>query len=169
MSIFQPASEISTNHRCGNCAIMMDQVKWSRCQLCKTFHLCKLCQKIDYDTLPQSTLNKHRHMHQQQHLQDTLITTDSFGEVCFGDSETEEHPARSERRAREYERILREAKISNDYEMFIVMKTLLKNHPPADNRINSLIVQYHLTANERKINILSLDGGGKTADSLIDW
>lgn len=163
ISIFEAASEISSNHRCGNCGIMMDQVKWRRCQICKQFHLCKLCETIEHDALPQSTLNKHRQLHSPEEI----ITRDWFSEVCFGDVEADEREARLARRAAEYQRILQEGRICNDYDMYIVMKTLFRDPPPVENQISSLILQYHLTANERKINILSLDGGGKANEIRI--
>ena len=152
---FKEASEISTNHRCGSCGIMMDQVKWMRCQLCKLFHLCRVCEKI-YDQLSKSTLGRH-----QQHHPDMKITKDLFQSVSIHKIEDEEKPSASATREMEYQRILRDGRITNDYDMFVVINTLIEHSPLADNPINSLIVKYHLKANGRKINILSLDGGGK--------
>ena len=154
--IFQPASEISTSHRCDNCGVMLDQVEWTRCILCKLFHLCKVCDKIPYHDLPNTTLERHRQWHS-----DTEITVDLLQLTSFADVDWDEDPIRWNIREEQYRRIMRQGTIKNDFEMAIIMKTLSHNRSIMNDKTKSLITDYHLKANERKVNILSLDGGGK--------
>lgn len=160
---FRAASEISTNCRCDNCGILISQIAWKRCALCKAFDLCTVCGDIVYDELHELTLQKHRQLHPNRGINGNSLQLVSIEEVDKDDSTT-----RDKRREAEYQRIVHQKKINNDEEMSIIMNKLIKHPPSKDDPVNSLIVQYHLTANERKIHILSLDGGGKTTDVLIN-
>ena len=102
----------------------------------------------------------------QQHHPGTKITRDLFQSVSIHEIEDEEKPSASTTREMESQRILRHGRMTNNYEVFIVMNALIEHSPLIDNPINSLIVKYHLKANKRKINILSLDGGGKITFSF---
>ena len=155
---FQSASEISTNYRCDNCGILISQFKWKRCELCKAFDLCQECGATRYSELPTSTLEKHRQIHSGTSFDEK----NSMQPVFIEDADNDPDTTRDERRQTEYERIVVDAKIENDFEMFMIMNKLKKNPLAVDDLANSLIVQYYLRANQRNIHVLSLDGGGKT-------
>lgn len=156
MAHFRPASEISSNYHCDNCGIFITQVAWKRCTLCKAFDLCPLCANIVYDELPSSTLEKHRKLHPNAHITANSLQVMSIRQVNEDDCTT-----RNERREAEYQRIVQQKNINNDFEMFTIMDKLTKDAPSKDDPVNSLIVQYHLKASRRNIHVLSLDGGGK--------
>ena len=148
--ILQPASEISTHFRCDHCGILLDKVNWMQCKFCRAFDLCADCTSIPYDELSSETLSNHQKLHK-----DTLITGNFLKLVSVKVAETNGNQARINRRQKEYERIVSEKKIENDYDMAVVMDKL------ADNQVNSLVLDYYHKANQRDIRILSLDGGGK--------
>ena len=160
---FQVASEMSTNYRCDNCGVLISQVVWKRCGLCKAFDLCTVCGDIVYDELPELTLQKHRKLHPERGINGNSLQLVSIEEVDNDDSTT-----RDKRREAEYQRIVQQKKINNDYEMFMIMNKLVKDAPSKDDPVNSLIVQYHLRANQRNIRVLCLDGGGKIIGILIN-
>ena len=160
---FKAASEISTNYRCDNCGILISQVEWMRCDLCKAFDLCTECGKITYELLPPQTLNKHQKMHLNTFIQGNALKLVSIEEV-----DNVESPTRDKRREMEYQRIVGHGKIENDFEMFMIMNKLKKEAPANDDPVNSLIVKYHLRANQRNIHVISLDGGGKTTRIRIN-
>jgi len=73
---------------------------------------------------------------------------------------------RKNRRQREFERILNDKKIQNDFDLAVVMAKLqdpkfgLSASSTQDNEVTSIVLEYNLKAARRKLHVLSLDGGG---------
>jgi predicted RNA-binding Zn-ribbon protein involved in translation (DUF1610 family) len=157
--LLQPASEISTHFRCDNCGILLNRVTWMQCKICKAFDLCYECASTDYSDLPSKTLAVHVKLHNN-----APINNDCMGLVFVGDAETDGIQARNKRRDKEYERILHDKTIHNDYDMSVVMDKLKRttlSSTSDGNHIQSIIMDYNLRASKRNIRVLSLDGGGK--------
>jgi hypothetical protein len=163
--LLKPASEISTNFRCDNCGLQLDKITWLQCKLCHAFDLCAGCALTKYDQLPSETLSDHQNLHPDVHIDKDCLT-----EVFVGDAETNGFIARKQRRKEEYEHIIAEKRIGNDYDMAVVMEQLIDDGPISkDDQVNSLVVNYYLKANQRNIRVLSLDGGGEIAVVILKF
>lgn len=174
----ESASEISTHFRCDNCGTTLHEVTWKQCKICKEFDLCHRCEKLDYAKL----LDFVRHDHLQRHIEmseNGLITNDCMESIMVEAAERYANEVRSKKRKQELERIRKEKKIGNDYDISIVMDELeqlkcvssLATPAPASaseedrrHELHSLIARYHLEGHERNIRVLSLDGGGTMND-----
>jgi len=162
--LLQPASEISTHFRCDNCGLLLNKVSWMQCKICKAFDLCDDCAKTEYGELPPETRINHQKLHSN-----APVNNDCMKLILVEEAEIGGNQARLKRRQKEYEHILEENKIQNDYEMSVVMDKLKQtalesssssSTPSQDNQVNSIIVRYYLKATQRNIRVLSLDGGG---------
>jgi predicted acylesterase/phospholipase RssA len=162
--ILKPASKISTHFRCDNCGVLLDNVRWMQCKLCKAFDLCDDCASTTYDKLSRDTIANHQKLHKN-----TPITGDCLKLISVYEAETDGMQDRLKRRQKEYERIVNEKQIENDYEMSVVIDKLKHDSPSTDNQVNSLVVKYYLKANQRNIRVLSLDGGGKRTKIMMNW
>jgi len=156
--LLESASEISTNFRCDNCGLQLDQIIWLQCKYCQAFDLCWECSQTEYEQLPKETLTDHDKSHPNMSL-----TKECLQEVFVRNAEIDGFTARKQRRREEYERIVAEKCIQNDYDMSVVMEKLIDDGSikTNDESVNSLIVNYYLKANRRNISVLSLDGGGE--------
>jgi len=161
--ILQPASEISTHFRCDHCGLLINTVAWMQCKVCKEFDLCETCGKIEYGALSLDTRTHHQKLHDNK-----PVNNDCMKSILVEEAETYGQQARIQRRRKQYERILNEKKIENDYDLAVVMdilkQTKLDLSSPSSssesNQINSIIIDYNLKASRREIHVLSLDGGG---------
>lgn len=163
--LLKPASEISTNFRCDNCGFQLDKITWLQCKLCQAFDLCAECALTEYDQLPSETLSDHQKLHPN-----VDITKDCLREVFVEDAETDGFIARKQRRKEEYERIVAEKRIGNDFDMAVIMEKLIDDGSfTKDDQVNSLVVNYYLKANQRNIRVLSLDGGGETIVLILKF
>lgn len=155
--LLQPASGISTHFYCDSCGTFLDRINWMQCKLCKVFDLCADCSKAEYDQLPYDTRINHQKLHPN-----IVLNKDCLRLVFVEEAETQDREARRTRREKEYERIVEEKAIQNDYDMSVVVHKLALATPLIKtDQEDSLIVNYHLRANQRNIRVLSLDGGGK--------
>ena len=79
-----------------------------------------------------------------------------------------------EGRTQEFNRIMENKRILDDYEMSVVTAMLYEmRHRPVSTseraqqeQLGSMIVEYHTQAYKRTVRILSLDGGGEINDFL---
>lgn len=74
---------------------------------------------------------------------------------------------RLKRREVELQRIIREKRIENDYDMAMVINKLIQDPLPTDDDLKSLVLKYHLTAHQRNIRVISLDGGGNLTEIMV--
>jgi hypothetical protein len=118
--ILQPASEISTHFRCDHCGLLISTVTWMQCKVCKEFDLCNACGKIEYGELSLQT----RIHHQKLHNDNKPVNNDCMKLILVEEAEAFGQQARIQRRQKEYERILNEKKIENDYDLAVVMDRL---------------------------------------------
>ena len=73
-----------------------------------------------------------------------------------------------ETRKQEFDRIMNEKTIRNDYDMSIVLNILKKMRKGSlpkyeeeqERQLNSMIIEYYRQADDKNIRVLSLDGGG---------
>ncbi len=130
----------------------------------KAFDLCDDCAASPYDQLSRETLSNHQKRHNN-----TPVTGDCLNLVSIKEAEINGNQARLNRRQKEYERIVDENTIENDYDMAVVMDKLVHDLPSTDNQVNSLVVNYYQKASQRNIHILSLDGGGKKRKIMMNW
>jgi hypothetical protein len=153
-------SQISTHFRCDNCGIQLDQVSWMQCKHCKEFDLCGRCSDPGYK-LSEPTFKAHQKMHGNIPFDQDYLT-----QIFVGDAEKQGEETRKNRRQREFERILKDKKIQNDFDLAVVMAKLqdpkfgLSASSTQDNEVTSIVLEYNLKAARRKLHVLSLDGGG---------
>ncbi|CAF1436606.1 unnamed protein product [Adineta ricciae] len=165
--LMETASEISTHFRCDHCGITIDDVAWRQCKICKIFDLCHTCGKMKYNQLLASVRNDHMQRHTELGELES-ITDDCIEKIAVEQAEANSQTIRNKIREEHLNRIQKEKKISNDYDMSIVMDELekLKKTSSLSSKdiewhgLDSLLARYHLEAHERNIRILSLDGGG---------
>ena len=160
--LLEPSSQISTDFQCDNCRITIDQVSWKQCNQCHSFDLCGQCEQINYDELIPIVLDNHKQYHKKMHLNE-MITSQDITSISIVEAEAEANQDLDVRSEAEYQRILKQKRIENDYEMAIVMNMLQQKQNPISTEssdVHSMISGYHIQASQTNIRILSLDGGG---------
>jgi hypothetical protein len=166
-------SQISSQRRCDNCKIILDQVRWKQCKICTLFDLCHTCAKSDVKLELHARLS-HDNYHMDKGLPDPKYGGD-MDWVLIGHAETSEREILEEIRKKKFEKILDKGKIENDHEMSIIMGVLEKKEPQKNtllseseiaerSKLGSMLVEYHIQGYQREIRVLSLDGGGKMTD-----
>lgn len=161
--ILQPASGISTHFCCDNCGTFLDRISWMQCKYCKVFDLCYQCSTVDYDHLPAETRINHQKLHP-----DRKISKGCLHLIFVQQAEIDDKEARKKRREKEFERIVEEKTISNDYDMSVVLNKLALDSPLLDDKTkDALVINYYLNATKRNIRVISLDGGGKSNNFLF--
>ena len=161
-SLFKSCSQISTDIRCTNCGVNIVRIIYKQCTLCHQFNLCEECEAYPYDELELRA----REIHITFHHDKLSINSQYMKLVSVRQAMNED----TQRFDRKFHAIMREDKIQNDIDMSIVMGKLkkLKNEPDQQQqqqenmkeKLCSMIIDYHMRAFDRKINILNLDGGG---------
>jgi len=161
-SLFKSCSQISTDIRCTNCGVNIVRIIYKQCTLCHQFNLCEECEAYPYDELELRA----REIHITFHHDKLSINSQYMKLVSVRQAMNED----THRFDRKFHAIMREDKIQNDIDMSIVMGKLkkLKNEPDQQQqqqenmkeKLCSMIIDYHMRAFDRKINILNLDGGG---------
>lgn len=156
---------------------MVDDVSWKQCNICQSFDLCRKCGELKSIELKPHTLSKHKSFHPN----DDPIGIEKMPFVMVGDAEkvldrnidTINEPI--------FKKIMKQAKIHNDWELAIVMDALHRKEKSAAplflsslseaelSTLNSMIVAYHIPADENTVRVLSLDGGGKMTNFLEAW
>lgn len=164
--IFQSASEISTYFRCDNCSMILNKVSWKQCKICQGFDLCEECANIGYDKLTREACNHHKKIHPDL-PSDGSIVNDLMQLVLVEEAVKNDMQARRERGETILTRVLNDEEIQDDYDMAALMDQLKKKDESSlfskDDKVsqlNSIIVKYNLKASQRRIRVLSLDGGG---------
>lgn len=161
-SLFKSCSQISTDIRCTNCGVNIVRIIYKQCSLCHQFNLCEECEAYPYDELELRAREIHITFHHDQ----PSINSQYMKSVSVRQAMNED----TQRFDRKFHAIMREDKIQNDIDMSIVMGKLkkLRNEPDQQQqqqenmkeKLCSMIIDYHMRAFDRKINILNLDGGG---------
>ncbi|CAF1144515.1 unnamed protein product [Didymodactylos carnosus] len=166
---FSPSSRVSTNRRCDNCGVSINQTSWFQCAICKEFDLCYLCKEQKIPLLADSN-DKHKRFHESQKME--YNGNEHMKLVFYQPALT---PDISKAKQQRLNRMMEAKKIKNDYEMFIVTNKLRemqleeKNASPEEQQheieevkrqLSQMIVDYHLQSSTKNIHILSLDGGG---------
>lgn len=170
--LLESSSQISALFHCDNCGKMVDDVNWKQCNICQKFDLCRKCGELKNVELNPHTLSKHKSFHPN----DDPISIEKMPFVMVGDAEkvldrnidTINEPI--------FKKIMKQAKIHNDWELAIVMDALHRKEKAAAplflsslseaelSTLNSMIVAYHIPADENTVRVLSLDGGGKMSN-----
>ena len=164
--LLTPSSHIFTSFRCENCGDNIDQVSWKQCIICKRFNLCSQCEKYSYTSLESSIRQNHIELHKNMGQNDSIT-----GE-CLQSILVVAAPEDVEGRTQEFNRIMKDKRILDDYDMSVVTAMLneMRNRPitPSEQeqqkQLGSMIVEYHTQAHKRTVRILSLDGGGEIID-----
>ncbi len=146
--LLKSSSQISTCIRCQNCGMIIDQVSWKQCTICKKFNLCDECESCPYNTLERATLHNHIEFHKNIGLNDPITGENMQSVLVTTGSED------VETRAQEFCRIMEDKKIQNDYDMCVVTGMLkqMKNRSlgaseqEQQHQLGSMIVAYHTQA-----------------------
>ncbi|CAM2713901.1 unnamed protein product [Rotaria socialis] len=164
--IFQSASEISTYFRCDNCCMILNKVSWKQCRVCHGFDLCEKCANIGYDKLTREAFNQHQRLHPDL-PSDASIVNDLMQLVLIEEAVKNDVEARRKRGEQILTRVLKDEEIQDDYDMAALMEHLKKqdelslfSKDDKVSQLNSIILKYNLKASQRRIRVLSLDGGG---------
>ncbi|CAF4030972.1 unnamed protein product [Rotaria magnacalcarata] len=164
--VFQSASEISTYFRCDNCSMILNKVSWKQCKICQRFDLCEECANIGYDKLTREACKQHQKLHLDL-SSDGSIVNDLMQLVLVEEAVKNDVEARRKRREHILTRVLKDDEIQDDYDMAALMEELKKKEELSlfskddeVSQLNSIILKYNLKASQRRIRVLSLDGGG---------